>query len=138
MHIRVDLLDLFSGCSPTLDSTTMVISHWRSLKPPVQSPKLTISTVPVRQLWPGGPLESCCWSSAYIGILKRGCCSNRTDELASEREASRQNAKVSSSLSFSLGCHQKVLARFSVVGRGLRNLGFYSVDSRRSQTDTQD
>lgn len=83
-------------------------------------------------------MESCCWSSVYIGILKRGCHSDRTDELAIKSEASRQNTKVSSSLSFSLGCHQKLLARCSVVGRGLRNLGFYLVDSRCSQTDTQD
>lgn len=91
----------------------MAVPCWRGQEPGswetcdagwLSSPNLLVKA------W--GFLESCC-SWFYIGNCKKlvlirvtECSSNKADELANKSE--RQKAKFPSSMSFYLGCHQKV------------------------------
>lgn len=91
-------------------------SHTGEAKNPIaaQPMRLGISAVPTWLWSPREFLESC-WSSVYTGTLKmvvpmavKDSLSNSVDELASDCEVKQVAAKLPSSTSFVLDCHQKV------------------------------
>lgn len=78
-----------------------------------QPMRLGISAVPTWLWSPSAFLESC-WSLVYMATLKmvvltavKDSVSNNVDELARDSEGKRAAAKLPSSTSFDLDCHQK-------------------------------